>query len=460
MKVAPDRRRAARRRGRLPLLLVALAALLAGCAQAPREDVCRQILEALLPAEAAPQVTGVESDPVSHNGVVLRYRVKPTGPRLDEEHHLLCVFAPPSGDPARFGLISVEVDGKPLSRVKLILLHRWLGQEMPPQLLDQDAPHPRWPLGLHLAYLVQQVLNGLVVGSVIALVAVGYTLVYGVTRHIQFAYGELLAIGAFMTSLSYGALVMAGQAGLAAVVGLGLPFAMLIGGLGGYWIDRTVFRPMRGSDTQTALIAAIGLSIFLQEFLRLTQGGHGRWLPSLLPGKLPFFAAGGFAVSLTFSQVAVVLMAVALSLAQGWILHRTALGRSYRAAADDPRMSALLGVDVTRVVALTYAGGAALAAAAGAALMLHYGEAGAQMGVMFGFKALTAALLGGIGSFAGALVGGLVIGQVEALWAGYLDGAWRDAAVFAVLVLVLLFRPAGLFAPSDPLTSGGSYGGP
>ncbi|MCC6471570.1 MAG: branched-chain amino acid ABC transporter permease, partial [Alphaproteobacteria bacterium] len=441
-------------------LLLALAALLSGCAEQAREGVCRQILDALLPAQALPEVIDVAADPVSHNGIVLRYRVKPTGLRIEEEHHLLCAFAPPSGDPAHYGLLSVEVDGKPISRVKLILLHRWLGQDVPPQLLDEDAPHPHWPAGLQAAYLVQQVLNGIVIGSVIALVAVGYTLVYGVTRHIQFAYGELLAIGAFMTSLAYGVLAMAGQAGLAAVVGLGLPFALLIGGLGGYWIDRSIFRPMRGSDTQTALIAAIGLSIFLQEFLRLTQGGHGRWLPSLLPGKLAFFTAGGFTVSLTFSQVAVVLIAVGLSLGQGWVLGRTSLGRSYRASADDPRMAALLGVDVTRVVALTYAGGAALAAAAGAALILHYGEAGAQMGVMFGFKALTAALLGGIGSFAGALVGGLIIGQVEALWAGYLDGAWRDAAVFAVLVLVLLFRPAGLFAPSDPLTSGGSYGGP
>jgi branched-chain amino acid transport system permease protein len=440
-------------------LLLALAVLLAGCADQPREDVCRQILEAILPPDAAPEVTGVEPDPVSHSGVVLRYRARQAGLRLPEEHHLLCVFAPPSADPQRFGLTAVEIDGKPISRVKLILLHRWLGQAVPPQLLEEEWAHVHWSPALHLAYFAQQVLNGLVIGAVIALVACGYTLVYGITRHIQFAYGELLAIGAYMTCLAYVALGVAGHATLAGVVGLGLPFAMAVGALGGLWIDRAVFRPLRRADAQTALIAAIGLSIFLQEFLRLTQGGRGRWLPSLLPGRLQFFAAGDFAVSITYSQATVVLVALALSLVQGWILRATRLGRSYRATCDDPRMAALLGVDVGRAVALAYAGGAVLAAAAGAALVLHYGQAGAQMGVMFGFKALTAALLGGIGSFAGALVGGLVIGQVEALWAGYLDGAWRDAAVFAVLVLVLLFRPAGLFAGHDPLTSGGPYAG-
>lgn len=455
---------------RLPALLprlasrLALIALLCGvltaCGSPPREDVCRTILEAILPADAVPKVVAVERDPVSRDGVVLRFEYKETGLRPPEPHHLLCAFSPPMGDPGRFGLFSVEIDGKPISRVKLILLHRWLGQDVPPSLLDSDQPHPHWPLSLHVAYLTQQVLNGLVIGSVIALVAAGYTLVYGITRHIQFAYGEMLAIGAFMTGLAYALLTVGGWGTLAGVILLGLPFALSVGALGGYWIDRVVFRPLRHAETQTALIAAIGLSIFLQEFLRLTQGGQGRWMPPLMPGRIRLFDAGDFDVSIGYSQLVIVVVAAVLSLAQGWLLMRTRIGRSYRACADDPRMASILGVDVTRVVAIAYSTGAALAAAAGAMLILHYGEAGAQMGVMFGFKALTAALLGGIGSFGGALLGGLIIGLIEALWAGYLDGAWRDAAVFAILVLVLMFRPAGLFGHADPLTSGGSYGAP
>jgi branched-chain amino acid transport system permease protein len=311
-----------------------------------------------------------------------------------------------------------------------------------------------------VAYLTQQVLNGVVVGSVIALVAVGYTLVYGITRHIQFAYGELLTIGAYMTGLAYIVLSLAGMDSMAGVVGLGLPLVMGAAALNGYAIERVVFRRIGQANPQAALIAAVGLSIFLQEFVRLSQGARGRWMPSLLPGKFELFTSGGFDVSVTYTQVVIVILATLVSLGQGWILGSTVRGRCYRACADDARMAALLGVNVVGVVAMTYACGAALAAMAGAAMILHYGLASSQMGVLFGFKALTAALLGGIGSFAGALVGGLLIGLFEALWAAYLGGAWRDAAVFAVLVVVLVYRPEGLFGHADPLTSGGSGGAP
>lgn len=444
----------------LLVLLFAIAAVgLAGCAAPPREDICRRILEAILPANADPKVEAVEPDPLSSQGVVLRFTANQTGIRLPEQRHLLCAFAPSSGDPARFGLVSVELDGRPLSPVKLILLHRWLGQDVPPTLLQGDAP-PRWPLALHLAYLLQQLLNGIVVGSVLAMIAAGYTLVYGVTRHVQFAFGEVMAIGALMASLAYLSPGMAGWHSLAAAVVLGLPFAIAVGALSGFWMQHVAFGPLWRANTQSALIAAIGMSIFLEEFLRLSQGARERWLPSVLPGKHQLFVAAGFDVTLTNSQIAVVVLAVALSSILAWILGRTRMGRSYRATADDPRMAALLGVDCGRVVATAYTGGAALSAAAGVALLVHYGEAGGQSGLMIGFKALTAALLGGIGSFQGALLGGLLIGLFEALWAGYIDAAWRDAAVFTVLVLVLMFRPAGLLGHADAITSAGPGGGP
>lgn len=448
------------RRPALLVLLFAIAAgLLSGCAAPPREDICRRILDAVLPANADPKVEAVEADPLSSQGVVLRFTTNQTGIRLPEQRHLLCAFAPPTGDRERFGLVSVEIDGRPLSRVKLILLHRWLGQDVPPTLLEGEAP-PRWPLGLHLAYLVQQLINGVVVGSVLALIAAGYTLVYGVTRHVQFALGEVMAIGALMASLAYLSLGMAGWHSLAAAIILGLPFAIAVGALSGFWMQHVAFGPLWRANTQSALIAAIGMSLFLEEFLRLSQGSRERWLPALLPGKHQVFVAAGFDVIVTNAQIAVVILAVALSSIMAWLLDRTHMGRSYRATADDPRMAALLGVDCGRVVAIAYAAGAGLSAAAGVALLVHYGEAGAQSGLMIGFKALTAALLGGIGSFQGALLGGLLIGLFEALWAGYIDAAWRDAAVFSVLVLVLMFRPAGLLGHADGVTSAGPGGGP
>ncbi len=432
------------RRPRVLVLLFAIAAgLVSGCAAPPREDVCRRILDAILPANAEPKVEAVEPDPLSSLGVVLRFTARETGMRLPEQRHLLCVFAPSGGDRERYGLVSVELDGKPLSRVKLILLHRWLGQAVPPTLLEAPAP-PSWPLELHVAYLAQQMLNGIVTGSVLALIAAGYTLVYGVTRHIQFALGEVMAIGAMMAGLAYLSL----GHDLAAVILLGLPFAIALGALSGYWMQYVAFRPLWRANAQSALIAAIGMALFLSEFLRLSQGSRERWLPPLLPGTHALFTAGGFEVTITNGQIGVVILAAALSLVMGWTMTRTRAGRRYRATADDPRMAALLGVDCGRVVAATYAGGAALSAAAGVALLVYYGEAGAQSGLLIAFKALTAALLGGIGSFQGALLGGLLIGLFEALWAGYIDAAWRDAAVFAVLVLVLVYRPAGILQPA------------
>ena len=437
-----------------PILALAMLAL-AGCADRPHREVCARILEVLSPRDAAPAIVAVEYEPQSFDDVKIRFR--PRGAFEDRE--LICRFASgASGE--RFALRAVELNGRNLTDVQLFLLHRWLGQAPPRELLEEPGQTVRWTPGLHAAYLAQQVLNGIVIGAVIALVAVGYTLVYGITRHIQFAYGELLTIGAVTTGLFYAALSIPGWAGLATVLGLALPLVIATAALTGWSIERVAFRPLVHAGAQPALIAAIGLSIFLQEFLRLSHGSRSLWMPALVRGSAEMFASGGFTVSLTYMQVVVMVLAVALSLAQGWALARTGYGRSYRAVADDPRMAALLGVDVNGVIARTYALGAALAAVAGAAIIMRYGEAGTGLGAAYGFKALTAAILGGIGSFAGALVGGLLIGLVESLWAGYVGAEWRDAAVFGVLILVLVFKPAGLFGVDDRLMPAAGDGGP
>ncbi|MGQ0677616.1 MAG: branched-chain amino acid ABC transporter permease [Rhodospirillales bacterium] len=436
------------------LAFLALAPALVSCADAPHREICARVLELVLPAAAEPRIASVERGPDSPNDVRIRFR--PRGAFEDRE--LVCRFAHVRGQ--GLGLRAVELNGRALSPIRLFLLHRALGQAPPPELLGEPGRQPPWTLGLHLAYLAQQALNGLVIGSVIALVAVGYTMVYGITRHIQFAYGELVTIGAVTTGLFYAALWLAGSANLATMLGLALPLVIALAALLGRSIERVAFRRLTYAGTQPALIAAIGLSIFLQEFIRLSQGARSRWMPPLTPGTVELFTAGGFSVSLTHMQIVVVALAVALSLAQSWLLARSRYGRAYRAVADDPRMAALLGVDVNGVIARTYALGAALAAVAGAAIIMRYGEAGPGLGAAFGFKALTAAILGGIGSFAGALIGGLLIGLVEALWAGYAGAEWRDAAVFAVLVLVLVFRPGGLFGAAEPLMPWGGGGGP
>jgi branched-chain amino acid transport system permease protein len=439
------------------VLALALLAL-AGCSEADwrrQRESCEAILPALLPASAAPSVSSVEQDAQKPDVVTVHFR--PSGAFEDRE--LVCRFEP-GGTAKRFSLLSVELNGRALGEVQLFLLHKWLGQAPPQALLREPGLAVRWTPALRAAYLAQQVLNGVVIGAVIALVAVGYTMVYGITRHIQFAYGELLALGATTLGLFYAALWIPGWANLATVLGLALPLVVAVAALMGWSIERAAFRRLIHAGAQPPLIAAIGLSIFLQEFLRLSQGARSRWMPPLIGGSAELFAAGGFTVSLTHMQVVVVALAVSLSLAQGYVLARTGYGRSYRAVADDPRMAALSGVDVNGVIARTYALGAALAAVAGAAIILRYGEAGYGLGASYGFKALTAAILGGIGSFAGALVGGLCIGLVEALWAGYVGAEWRDAAVFAVLILVLVLKPEGLFGLDDRLMPAVAGGGP
>lgn len=433
--------------------LAALALLLGACADRPHIEICARILELLLPQGAEPRVISAKHGEASWNDVELTYRARDD----IDTHSIVCRFDSLAGK--RFSLNAVELRGRPLSDIQLFLLHHWLGQPPPRALLEPRAA-ARWGLGLHVAYFSQQVLNGLVVGAVTALVAVGYTLVYGITRHIQFAYGELLTVGAALTGAFYIVLWIPGLANLATVLGLALPLVLATAGGLGWTIERAAFRKLIHAGTQAPLIAAVGLSLFLQEFIRLTQGPRARWMPPLISGGAEIFTAGGFTVSLTYTQVLVAALAVALSLAQGWILARTGFGRRYRAVTDDPRMAALVGVDVNAVIGATYALGAAAAALAGAAIIIRYGVAEPTLGIVFGFKALTAALLGGIGSFAGALTGGILIGLIEALWAGYIGGAWRDSAVFAVLVLVLVYKPAGLFGVDDRLMPAGGDGAP
>jgi branched-chain amino acid transport system permease protein len=456
--------RAPYRRPVSAILLIVFACLLSACSDLPHEETCLRVLDAMVGSEDDYKLLAIERDPQARNGIVIRFQRRFPSAFGRDADRLRCVFTGSTRPELARSLLAVELDGEELSRVKLILLHRWLGHPVPPELLDASEPPRRWPIALHVAYLAQQVLNGLVSGSVIALVAIGYTLVYGVTRHVQFAYGELLAIGAILTSTGYAALVMAGWGNFASVLALALPVVIGYAALCGWSIDRAVFGPIRANaamaaGTQAPLIAAIGLSIFLQEFVRLSGAAHGHWIPPLLPGAVVMFTAGGFDVSLTNMQLMIVLLAAALSLLQGCVLAATAHGRAYRACAEDTRMAALLGIDVNRIVAITYASGAALAAVAGAAIVLHYGQGGALTGVLFGFKALTAAVLGGIGSFGGALVGGVAIGLIESLWGGYLGGDFRDGAVFAILVIVLVFKPTGLFGLAEPFTPGGGSRG-
>jgi branched-chain amino acid transport system permease protein len=424
------------------LLLIAVS--LGGCRDDARQiDVCSRALETLL--GAAP--TDFTISPTEGVEGRMTLALSPRAGGLG--HRGSCEFAPSEHLQDQPALRSVELDDFWVSPTRLIMLGAAVGAEVDlGALVDQQAVGI--PPGRSLPYFVQELLNGLVLGAVLALVAVGYSLVYGVTGTIQFAFGQIYATGALLTIL----LVAAGTA-LGAFRGAAL--LALVGGaivgimaLWGWVIDRVAYRPLRGHGRLTPLLAGIGLAILLENSLRLAQGANDKWQDPIFAGRHLVFEQAGFPVMIGDTQLIVLGLALVVGAIFGWIIRSSRVGRAYRACADDLFMASMVGINIDRVVGLTSAAGAGLAALAGLIVSVYYGEADFAMGFVIGFKALTAALLGGFGSLPGAVIGGFAIGMLETFWTAYMGYAYRDVAVFGVLCLVLIYRPQGLFGVAEP----------
>jgi branched-chain amino acid transport system permease protein len=427
----------------LPLLLLALIAL-GGCRDAQeRTDICGRALETLL--DAAPGDFAIT--PAGGSGDRLDLALAPKTGRAP--HQGSCTFVPGGrrGEPS--ALRAVSLDGFALSQARLIMLATAVGVAVDPGDWTDKAP-VFVPTGRGFPYFVQEILNGLVLGAVLALVAVGYSLVYGVTGTIQFAFGQIYATGAVLVILLMAVGVNWGAARgallLAAVGGTVVP----VMALWGWAIDRVAYRPLRGHGRLTPLLSGIGLAIVLENGLRVVQGANDKWQDVIFTGRHQLFEQAGFPVVIGDTQIMVLALALVVGTVFAWIVRSSRIGRVYRACADDLPMAALLGIDVHRVVGVTSAAGAGLAALAGLIVSVYYGEADAAMGFVFGFKALTAALLGGFGSLPGAIIGGFAIGMLETFWTAYFGYAYRDVAVFSVLCLVLIYRPHGIFGVEDP----------
>jgi branched-chain amino acid transport system permease protein len=212
----------------------------------------------------------------------------------------------------------------------------------------------------------------------------------------------------------------------------------------GWTIERIAYRPLRSSFRLAPLITAIGVSISLQNFVQLTQGARNKPLPPLIPGGFTLAENGGFTVSLSYVQILIMAATVILMAAFSFIIAKTPLGRAQRACEQDRKMAALCGVNVDRTISLTFVMGAGLAAFAGLMFLLYYGVIDFFIGFIAGIKAFTAAVLGGIGSLPGAMLGGLIIGLIEVFWAGYFTAQYKDVAAFSILAVVLIFMPSGL----------------
>jgi branched-chain amino acid transport system permease protein len=295
-----------------------------------------------------------------------------------------------------------------------------------------------------MEYFVQQLINGITLGSIYGLIAIGYTMVYGIIGMINFAHGEIYMIGAFVSLITFFVLGAVGVTWIPLALIIVLLAAMGFTAAYGWTIERVAYRPLRGSFRLAPLISAIGMSIFLQNYVQLLQGAQVKSLPPVLTGGFLLMQSSGFAVQLSYLQIIIVLVTLALMAGFSVMIAATPLGRAQRACEQDMTMAALLGVNVDRTISTTFLIGAALAAVAGMMVTLYYGVIDFFIGFLAGLKAFTAAVLGGIGSLPGAVLGGFMIGLIEAFWAGYFSSTYKDVAVFAVLVLVLIFRPSGL----------------
>lgn len=291
-----------------------------------------------------------------------------------------------------------------------------------------------------MAEFLQQLLNGVSLGAIYALIALGYTMVYGVLGFINFAHSEVFMCGAFAGWLladRLGGFLRPGTfAGGFAVLALAMVVAAVLGML----VERLAYRPLRGAPTLNVLITAIGVSILLQNLVQFIFGATPKTYPALFPAVQ--LNAGP--VSASSTQLVVVAVAVVLMLVLRLVVLKTRLGAAMRAVAFNPKAAALVGIDVNAIVAVTFAIGSALAGAGGVLYALNYPSIEPTMGTLPGIKAFVAAVLGGIGNFPGAALGALLLGVTETFVAGSRASTFKDAIAFAVLILVLLFRPAGL----------------
>ena len=300
-----------------------------------------------------------------------------------------------------------------------------------------------------MAYFLQQLINGLTLGSIYGLIAIGYTMVYGIIGMINFAHGEIFMVGSFVALIGFLICGVLGISWAPLALLLVLLLAMGITATYGWATERLAYRPLRGSFRLAPLISAIGMSIVLQNYVQLVQGARPKPHTSLIHGAVLRWDLDGFAVNLTWLQVIIVLITVLLMAGFTVMIARTPLGRAQRACEQDMKMASLLGVDVDRTISLTFVVGAALAAVAGMLYMMYYGVTDFFVGFLAGIKAFTAAVLGGIGSLPGAMLGGLLIGMIEVFWAAYFSSEYKDVAVFVVLVMVLIFRPTGLLGKPE-----------
>ena len=296
---------------------------------------------------------------------------------------------------------------------------------------------------------LQQIINGLTLGSIYALIAIGYTMVYGIIGLINFAHGEIYMIGAYIGVVSLVGLPAFGLP-LTLVIILAILIAVILTGGYGFAVEKIAYKPLRNSPRLVPLISAIGMSIFLQNFVALGQSNKDIALQPVLTARWELLTSqSGMSVSLSALQIIIFMVTLAAMLALNLFIKKSKTGMACRACASDIGMAKLLGINADKIIALTFVIGAALAAIAGILVALYYGTITPYMGFVAGMKAFTAAVLGGIGSIPGAMLGGFILGLSESFASAYLASEYKDLVAFSLLIVVLLIRPSGILGKPE-----------
>ncbi|WP_207063688.1 branched-chain amino acid ABC transporter permease LivH [Motiliproteus sp. SC1-56] len=291
--------------------------------------------------------------------------------------------------------------------------------------------------------LFQQLVNGLTLGSVYGLIAVGYTMVYGIIGMINFAHGDIYMISAYLAAIFMALLFSFGLDSVPLVIVCTLMITMAITAVYGWSIEHVAYRPLRNSTRLAPLISAIGVSLILQNYAQISQGAGTQSVPTLIEGALRFGDDNAF-FQITYMQMMIIAVSAVSMGALTFLIQRTAYGRKCRATQQDRTMASILGINTDFTISSVFVIGAIMAAIAGMLVTLTYGSFDFYVGFIVGIKAFTAAVLGGIGSLPGAMLGGLILGLSESLFSGFINTDYKDVFAFSILVLVMIFKPSGL----------------